>query len=470
MPVRDLDYFFLRGSKNVRLVANRGANGIDGVVSTAMGISASEGDVLLVLGDVSFYHDMNGLLASKLYKLNATIVVVNNRGGGIFSFLSQRSLPKDLFEQLFGEAHDIDFSGVRALYGGEFTRVSDWGSLDRRLGVIDQGEGAEGDRADGPGQGPQPGAAQGCLQGGLVDRGGAGGGSLRCRSSRGGAAGPASGTRPGARGLTPPLVLLHGFTGTHRTWDELSEALAEEHFLIVPDLPGHGKSGVSNSKEGMGVRATAEAVAELLRTEAGGRKAAVLGYSLGGRVALDLACAREDLLSRLVVEGASPGLERADEREDRRARDDALADDIEARGVGWFVDHWQDTPLFATQKDLPRELFQRVRRDRLSNSARGLAMSLRAAGTGRMAPLWGEIEGLGDPGPHSGREEGPEVRGDRRGHAGEDPREHACGGRGGGALRPRGEAGGVRGAGRAIPRRTPRGGEGREGEIHDEES
>jgi 2-succinyl-5-enolpyruvyl-6-hydroxy-3-cyclohexene-1-carboxylate synthase len=129
MPVRDLDYFFLRGSKNVRLVANRGANGIDGVVSTAMGISASEGDVLLVLGDVSFYHDMNGLLASRLYELNATIVVVNNRGGGIFSFLSQRSLPKDLFEQLFGEAHDIDFSGVRALYGGEFTRVSDWGSL-----------------------------------------------------------------------------------------------------------------------------------------------------------------------------------------------------------------------------------------------------------------------------------------------------------------------------------------------------
>ena len=72
MPVRDLDYFFLRGSKNVRFVANRGANGIDGVVSTAMGMSAAEGDVLLVLGDVSFYHDMNGLLASKLHQLNAT--------------------------------------------------------------------------------------------------------------------------------------------------------------------------------------------------------------------------------------------------------------------------------------------------------------------------------------------------------------------------------------------------------------
>ena len=133
MPVRDLDCFFLRGSKKVRLVANRGANGIDGVVSTAMGVSASEGDVLLVLGDVSFYHDMNGLLASKLHKLNATIIVINNRGGGIFSFLPQHSLPKDLFEQLFGEAHDLDFSGVRLLYGGEFSRVADWGSFNGAL-------------------------------------------------------------------------------------------------------------------------------------------------------------------------------------------------------------------------------------------------------------------------------------------------------------------------------------------------
>jgi len=141
MPVRDLDYFFLRGSKNLRFVANRGANGIDGVVSTAMGISASEGDVLLILGDVSFYHDMNGLLASKLHQLNATIVVVNNRGGGIFSFLAQHSLPKDLFEQLFGEAHDLDFSGVRLLYGGEFNRVSDWGSFNRALESSVKGKG-----------------------------------------------------------------------------------------------------------------------------------------------------------------------------------------------------------------------------------------------------------------------------------------------------------------------------------------
>jgi 2-succinyl-5-enolpyruvyl-6-hydroxy-3-cyclohexene-1-carboxylate synthase len=141
MPVRDLDYFFTRGSENVRFVANRGANGIDGVVSTAMGISASEGDVLLILGDVSFYYDMNGLLASRLYELNATIVVINNRGGGIFSFLPQHSLPNDVFERLFGEAHDLDFSGVGLMYGGHFERVSDWGSFERALASSLEGRG-----------------------------------------------------------------------------------------------------------------------------------------------------------------------------------------------------------------------------------------------------------------------------------------------------------------------------------------
>lgn len=133
MPVRDLDHFFIRGDRDIHLVANRGANGVDGLVSTAMGISAREGNVLLILGDVSFYHDMNGLLASKLYGLKATIVVINNRGAGIFSFLAQHSLPKKTFEQLFGEPHDMDFSGVRTIYGGAFTRVADWRSFEKVL-------------------------------------------------------------------------------------------------------------------------------------------------------------------------------------------------------------------------------------------------------------------------------------------------------------------------------------------------
>jgi len=197
-----------------------------------------------------------------------------------------------------------------------------------------------------------------------------------------------------------PLVLLHGFTGTHRTWDRLSERLSKNRFLILPDLPGHGGSATAPSAAEMGVGPTSRAVAEVMRAAAGlggKRKAALLGYSLGGRVALDLACESQELLSCLILEGASPGIERDDEREERRAKDYALADEIERRGVEWFVDNWEEAPLFATQKRLPRPVFQGIRRDRLSNSARGLAMSLRAAGTGEMTPLWKAMERLRVP-------------------------------------------------------------------------
>jgi 2-succinyl-6-hydroxy-2,4-cyclohexadiene-1-carboxylate synthase len=197
-----------------------------------------------------------------------------------------------------------------------------------------------------------------------------------------------------------PVVLLHGFTGTHRTWDELGERLAEKHFLILPDLPGHGRSGVSPSRAKMGVGQTSVAVAEVMGLAIGvkgRRKAALLGYSLGGRVALELACRHQELLSCLILEGASPGIENEVERRERRARDDSLADEIEMRGVEWFVDHWQETPLFATQRELPSQAFEAVRRDRLSNSARGLAMSLRGAGSGEMVPLWDEIGDLRIP-------------------------------------------------------------------------
>lgn len=126
MPVRDCDTFFW-GAPGVGIMGNRGANGIDGIISTALGVSAGQPDhpVVLVIGDLSFYHDMNGLLAAKLHKLNLTIVLVNNDGGGIFSFLPQADHP-DHFEQLFGTPTGLDFAPAVAMYGGRFTRATDW--------------------------------------------------------------------------------------------------------------------------------------------------------------------------------------------------------------------------------------------------------------------------------------------------------------------------------------------------------
>jgi 2-succinyl-5-enolpyruvyl-6-hydroxy-3-cyclohexene-1-carboxylate synthase len=126
MPVRDLDTFFPGTSKTIRFLANRGASGIDGVVSSALGAAAAHpGPLVLVLGDLAFYHDMNGLLAAKLHRLRATVVLLHNDGGGIFSFLPQADYP-EYFEALFGTPTGLDFRVAAELYGAGFSRADTW--------------------------------------------------------------------------------------------------------------------------------------------------------------------------------------------------------------------------------------------------------------------------------------------------------------------------------------------------------
>jgi 2-succinyl-5-enolpyruvyl-6-hydroxy-3-cyclohexene-1-carboxylate synthase len=123
MPVRDIDGFF-QTQRPIRVLSSRGASGIDGVVSSALGAAAaSQGRVVLVIGDISFYHDMNGLIAAKRFGLDATIVLVNNDGGGIFSFLPQHEDPAH-YEALFGTPHGLDFTPVAQLYGLDWCTVA----------------------------------------------------------------------------------------------------------------------------------------------------------------------------------------------------------------------------------------------------------------------------------------------------------------------------------------------------------
>lgn len=125
MPIRDLESFFLGSESRIRILANRGTNGIDGIVSSALGVATAKVPVVLVLGDLSFYHDLNGLLAAKLHSLQATIILVNNDGGGIFSFLPQAEL-SEAFEPLFGTPTGLDFRPAVEMYGGHFIRVEGW--------------------------------------------------------------------------------------------------------------------------------------------------------------------------------------------------------------------------------------------------------------------------------------------------------------------------------------------------------
>ena len=128
MPIRDLDSFFLNNRKSVKVMANRGANGIDGTVSTALGAALYSQPLYLVLGDLTFFHDLNGLVAAKLYGIDIRIIVVNNNGGGIFSFLPQSQHPKN-FELLFGTPLNLEFEHAVRMFNGNFTKVKDWEHL-----------------------------------------------------------------------------------------------------------------------------------------------------------------------------------------------------------------------------------------------------------------------------------------------------------------------------------------------------
>jgi len=125
MPIRDLDSFFLNNRKSIKVMANRGANGIDGTVSTALGAAAYSKSLYLVLGDLTFFHDLNGLIAAKLYDIDIHIILVNNNGGGIFSFLPQSEHPKN-FELLFGTPLNLEFEHAVRMFNGHFTKITDW--------------------------------------------------------------------------------------------------------------------------------------------------------------------------------------------------------------------------------------------------------------------------------------------------------------------------------------------------------
>ena len=154
MPVRDVETFFPARADAPRVLSNRGANGIDGTVSTAFGAAAaSDGPVVLLIGDVALAHDVGGLLAARRLGLQLTIVLLNNDGGGIFDFLPVAG-ERDVFEEHVATPTGLDFARAAALYGCEHRAVvdaDDFGAaLDEALGAAgdDDPRGAHGARGE----------------------------------------------------------------------------------------------------------------------------------------------------------------------------------------------------------------------------------------------------------------------------------------------------------------------------------
>ncbi|MCK6554707.1 2-succinyl-5-enolpyruvyl-6-hydroxy-3-cyclohexene-1-carboxylic-acid synthase [Candidatus Binatia bacterium] len=127
MPVRDVEAFWPLAGAPRRVLTNRGVNGIDGFVSSVLGAAAAGPDVPVIglTGDLGFYHDLNGLLAARRAGVRATLIVFNNDGGGIFSYLPQAECGAD-FEELFLTPHGLDFRGAVEMYGCRFVRIASW--------------------------------------------------------------------------------------------------------------------------------------------------------------------------------------------------------------------------------------------------------------------------------------------------------------------------------------------------------
>jgi len=198
-------------------------------------------------------------------------------------------------------------------------------------------------------------------------------------------------------GSGAPVLLLHGFTGTGRSWDPLARRLRVAGYrTVAPDLLGHGRSDAPADPARHDVARQAADLAAILAT-LDAVPAVVVGYSLGGRVALRLALDRPRAVRSLVLIGAGAGTADDRTRARRRAEEAALAEAIEREGIVAFVDRWEALPLFATEAALPTRVRAARRDERLSQRPEGLAASLRGAGQGAQQPLHSRLATLRVP-------------------------------------------------------------------------
>lgn len=191
-----------------------------------------------------------------------------------------------------------------------------------------------------------------------------------------------------------PVTLLHGFTQSGRSWRELIAHMPPGWKWIVPDLRGHGETVLKQGAVCTMDACTDDLVAMWEELDLG--RTHLVGYSMGGRLALHVAARRPERLLSLLTIGAHAGLDE-ESRMGRRQGDDALADRIEMEGIEAFVDYWSALPLFAGLERRGEGYLARQRADRLQNHVSGLACSLRGMGAGAMEPVWDDLRRVNVP-------------------------------------------------------------------------
>ncbi|MGD1897872.1 MAG: 2-succinyl-6-hydroxy-2,4-cyclohexadiene-1-carboxylate synthase [Phormidesmis sp.] len=191
----------------------------------------------------------------------------------------------------------------------------------------------------------------------------------------------------------PPLLLLHGFLGSHLDFAPIVSTLSHHFYCIVPDLPGHGQTLTQPSSYTF--PRTADSLLLLLRS-LNISQTHLLGYSMGGRLALYLTCKFPDYFVRVILESTSPGLKTAEERQQRREHDEAIAHRLQTTPFPIFLDQWYQNPLFNSLKQHPDKYAAMLQRRR-KNAPAELSQALRGLGTGQQPSFWEILQQIKQP-------------------------------------------------------------------------
>ena len=377
LPVRDLDTFCPAGAKPLRVLHQRGASGIDGLIAGAAGSrSVSDKPLALLLGDLSALHDVGGLGTLAAVSGPLAVVIVQNRGGRIFEQLpiAQNESVRPAFEQLFLTPQNADFAHAAQLFGLAYTRAENRAEFERAVSVALQS--------------PRPLIIEAMVP---PDDGKARRARIFARVATALGGSGAAVKRPSALSQSSALpgVYLHGFLGAPIMWEPLAAQQGGPSSLGY--LPGHGPAPWT--LPGADFDAVVDAMAAALPFE----RCEIHGYSMGARLALALALRHPERVAALTLIGVDPGLRCASDHPDRTARiawEDELAARLESSSLAAFVEHWESLPLFATQRELAPSLLARQRTLRLRHVPAALAWALRTLGTGRMPNLWPQLASL----------------------------------------------------------------------------
>ncbi|WP_342543196.1 2-succinyl-6-hydroxy-2,4-cyclohexadiene-1-carboxylate synthase [Paenisporosarcina sp. FSL H8-0542] len=195
------------------------------------------------------------------------------------------------------------------------------------------------------------------------------------------------------REASETIIFLHGFTGSSKTWVPIIEQLPDSVRCITVDLMGHGKTDSPSDANRYIMYDQVMDLHELFLF-LNVTNFSLVGYSMGGRIALAYALAFPKHVKRLVLESASPGLQSEADRLARITADEKLAKKMESEGLSSFIDFWQDIPLFHSQKKLGEIKLHSIREERMQQAVSGLANSLKGMGTGRQPSYWSRLNEL----------------------------------------------------------------------------